>query len=145
MFNIGTPELILIAMVALMAFGPGQLPDFMRTVARAWRQFRQMTDGVRHELNTAIRDLDLDGEPRPRGYDATTHSVPYQEPDVPGRIPVGNNGVLLGSFEPLEPVIESGDQLDLETLWDAAPEPSSNGHAEPNVPAVDAEDAGGPA
>lgn len=42
--SIGTSELILIAVVALMVFGPRKLPDLARTVAKTMAEFRRSTD-----------------------------------------------------------------------------------------------------
>jgi Tat protein translocase TatB subunit len=42
--SIGTSELILIAVVALMIFGPRKLPDLVRTVAKTMAEFRRSTD-----------------------------------------------------------------------------------------------------
>lgn len=42
--SIGTSELILIAVVALMIFGPRKLPELVRTVAKTMADFRRSTD-----------------------------------------------------------------------------------------------------
>lgn len=42
--SIGTSELILIAVVALMIFGPRKLPDLVRTMAKTMAEFRRSTD-----------------------------------------------------------------------------------------------------
>lgn len=39
--NIGSPELMLIAIVALLVFGPSKLPELGRTVGRAVGEFRK--------------------------------------------------------------------------------------------------------
>lgn len=42
--SIGTSELILIAVVALMIFGPRKLPELVRTVGKTMADFRRSTD-----------------------------------------------------------------------------------------------------
>ncbi|MDQ3087304.1 MAG: twin-arginine translocase TatA/TatE family subunit [Acidobacteriota bacterium] len=42
--SIGTSELILIAVVALMIFGPRKLPDLIRTMTKTMAEFRRSTD-----------------------------------------------------------------------------------------------------
>ena len=42
--SVGTSELIMIGLVALIVFGPRRLPQMMRTVGRAMAEFRRSTD-----------------------------------------------------------------------------------------------------
>ncbi len=44
MFGIGGSELIIIAVVALLLFGPDKLPQFGRTVGRFMRDFKRYQD-----------------------------------------------------------------------------------------------------
>ncbi len=55
MFGIGMPELILIAIVALIVLGPNRLPDLAKSLGRAVREFRKATA----EMKESFR---LDGE-----------------------------------------------------------------------------------
>lgn len=55
MFGIGMPELILIAVVALIVLGPNKLPDLAKSLGRAVREFRKATA----EMKETFR---LDGE-----------------------------------------------------------------------------------
>lgn len=43
-FDIGSPELLLIAVVALLVLGPERLPDAMRNTARTWYRLRKTLD-----------------------------------------------------------------------------------------------------
>ncbi len=46
--SLGTPELLLIALIALVVFGTGRLPDLGRGLGEGIRNFRQaMRDGER--------------------------------------------------------------------------------------------------
>ena len=42
--SIGTSELMLIGLVALMVFGPKKIPELARTVGRVMTEFRRSTD-----------------------------------------------------------------------------------------------------
>ncbi len=50
MFGLGTPELILILVVALIIFGPKKLPEMGRAIGRAMKEFRKGTQELREEL-----------------------------------------------------------------------------------------------
>ena len=36
MFDVGTPELLTVAVIALLAMGPERLPEAIRNLARSW-------------------------------------------------------------------------------------------------------------
>ncbi|MFH1777669.1 MAG: twin-arginine translocase TatA/TatE family subunit [Candidatus Omnitrophota bacterium] len=58
MFNIGTPELILIFIVALIIFGPRKLPEIGRTIGKAVAELRK---GL-HDFKQAIEQEHGDEE-----------------------------------------------------------------------------------
>jgi sec-independent protein translocase protein TatB len=63
MFGIGPLELVVIAIVAVLVFGPDRLPEFARTAGRLLRQVRQMVtnaqNDLRSELGPEFADLEL--------------------------------------------------------------------------------------
>jgi sec-independent protein translocase protein TatB len=63
MFGIGPLELVVIAIVAVLVFGPDRLPEFARTAGRLLRQVRQMVNNaqndLRSELGPEFADLEL--------------------------------------------------------------------------------------
>ncbi|NIK57226.1 sec-independent translocase [Kribbella shirazensis] len=63
MFGIGPLELVVIAIVAVLVFGPDRLPEFARTAGRLLRQVRQMVtnaqNDLRNELGPEFADLEL--------------------------------------------------------------------------------------
>ncbi len=69
MFGIGFPELLVIAFVAIFAFGPDRLPELARQAAKLVRQARLLLnaarDDLRGELGPEYADLELrDLDPR---------------------------------------------------------------------------------
>jgi sec-independent protein translocase protein TatB len=63
MFGIGPLELVVIAIVAVLVFGPDRLPEFARTAGRLLRQVRQLVNNaqndLRSELGPEFADLEL--------------------------------------------------------------------------------------
>ncbi|MFC6287533.1 sec-independent translocase [Nocardioides sp. GCM10027113] len=69
MFGVGLPELAVIALVAVVVFGPDKLPEFARQAGRFLRQVRNFANSARDELRTELgpeyADLELrDLDPR---------------------------------------------------------------------------------
>ncbi len=57
--SIGTTELILIGLVALIVFGPRKLPELARMLGKAMNEFRRTTDDFKQ---TWAREVDFDIE-----------------------------------------------------------------------------------
>lgn len=69
MFNLGTPELIVILVVALIILGPKRLPELAKSLGRGLREFRKATEDIKDSLE---KDLRPDArrpptEPKPPG------------------------------------------------------------------------------
>jgi sec-independent protein translocase protein TatB len=65
---LGTTELIVILLVALMLFGPRRLPEIGRTVGKSLAEFKRATDDFKRtwerevELDKIEREMRLEGE-----------------------------------------------------------------------------------
>ena len=53
-FNIGTGELAVILLVALVVFGPNKLPEVARQAGKAMRTFRKISNSFRDEIRDAM-------------------------------------------------------------------------------------------
>lgn len=56
--SIGTSELMLIGLVALIVFGPRKLPELAKTIGRTINEFRRTTDDFKR---TWEQEIDLEG------------------------------------------------------------------------------------
>lgn len=65
MFDIGLQELILIFVIALLVFGPKNLPQLGRSLGRAMREFRRASDEFRSTIETNLQINELDPPPAP--------------------------------------------------------------------------------
>jgi Tat protein translocase TatB subunit len=72
MLNIGTPELLVILIVALLVVGPQRLPELSRQLGRGLREFRKIQDDVKDMVK-----VDLDAPDAPS-------SAPAGSPMAPG-------------------------------------------------------------
>ena len=58
MFNIGLPEMLIIAAIALIVFGPNKLPDLAKALGRAMREFKKATEEVKQSFEAETKELD---------------------------------------------------------------------------------------
>ena len=56
MFNIGTPELIIILVVALIILGPQKLPGLAKSLGRSLREFQKAAEDVKDSLTRDLRE-----------------------------------------------------------------------------------------
>ena len=54
MFGIGLWEVIVVGVVALLAFGPEQLPELARKLGKLSGELRKNTDGLRREFYNSV-------------------------------------------------------------------------------------------
>jgi Tat protein translocase TatB subunit len=56
MFNIGTPELLLVLVIAMVVVGPERLPELARWIGRGMRELRKVQDDVKDMVQTGMGD-----------------------------------------------------------------------------------------
>ena len=107
MFDLSIPKLLVLAVIALVIFGPNELPTIAAQVGRVLRDLRRVAEGARNDLREGlgsefadfeIEDLspkrfvqkhlagDLSGEPHsPAAASAPSRSERHASHDKPAR------------------------------------------------------------
>jgi len=73
MFDIGLQELILIFVIALLVFGPKNLPQLGRSLGRAMREFKRASAEFESTIRTNLQIDEIDSPPTP-----TTDPAPLE-------------------------------------------------------------------
>ena len=58
MFGIGSTELLVILVVALIVIGPSKLPDLMKTLGKGMAEFRRMSTDVKSTFEAEVERAD---------------------------------------------------------------------------------------
>lgn len=66
MFNVGGMELLAIGLVALVVLGPDRLPGAIRQAGSVLGQLRQITNGFRVDLTSAIDQAEAEADAEAR-------------------------------------------------------------------------------
>jgi sec-independent protein translocase protein TatB len=96
MFGVGLPEFAVIAVVAVIVFGPDKLPELARQAGVMLRKMRMFANAARDELRSELgpeySDLELrDLDPRTIVRRHIQEAMEDPEPEVRRR-PTGSNG-----------------------------------------------------
>ena len=115
MFNIGTQELLVILVLALVVVGPQKLPELARSIGRGMREFRKMQDEVKDmvkvDLNPeppSVHTPGVSGPKSPRTPHRTPRSAP-SAPDASAAVTDGNGTADDPAATPASPEAGSGD------------------------------------
>ncbi len=58
MFNVGGPEMVAIILLALLLFGPKELPKIARTIGKAMTEFRRAQNELKTTFNREMENLE---------------------------------------------------------------------------------------
>ncbi len=75
-FGGGLQELVLIFVIALLVFGPKNLPQLARALGRAMREFRRASDEFRSTIETNLKINEPDPLPEPPVVSTHTEAIP---------------------------------------------------------------------
>ena len=76
MFDIGLQELVLIFVIALLVFGPKNLPQLGKSLGRAMREFRKASDEFRSTIETNLKINEIDPVPDPTPVTTPPEAIP---------------------------------------------------------------------
>jgi sec-independent protein translocase protein TatB len=79
MFGIGMPELMLIFALALLVFGPKELPKIARTIGKAMGELRRASDELRDGIQREIDLADREEEPPSSPPETVPSAAPASE------------------------------------------------------------------
>lgn len=85
MFGIGTPELLVILVVALIVLGPERLPEVARALGKGLAELRRATSGLTDELQNAKILLEQEAHAAARKPPANLPAPPAAP--VPAAVP----------------------------------------------------------
>jgi sec-independent protein translocase protein TatB len=135
MFNIGSGEMLVIFLLALLVLGPERLPKAMGQVGRAVAQMRKLSSGFQDEIRRAMDPIEAPFRPG--------------EETLQGPVPAITDEVRVVATEETEPVVLAKADADAETSVEpetGAPvvdDPRPRGTVTPMRPRVLDEDDGG--
>jgi len=106
-FGIGLPELVVIAVVAVVVFGPDRLPDLARQAGRFVRQMRALAQNaqsqLREELGPEYADLKLtDLDPRQAIRKHILEAMEDDDEAAPAKLPA-SDVLAQGERPPFDP------------------------------------------
>src|SRR3981081_2275754 len=116
MFDIGWSELVVIAVVALIAIGPKELPAVLRTVGAYMGKIRRMASEFQGQFQEAMREAEMADLKKSAG-------------EMPG------GAKVFRDFDPLASVKKEVDSFTADPLATTPPASASPEAAVPDTPA----------
>jgi sec-independent protein translocase protein TatB len=138
-FNVGTPELLVILLVALIVLGPAKLPDAARQVGRFVGELRKVSTGFQSELRDAMQEpvsgngVRRRSDPVPKappanGFKPVSQVIPDEQavPESVAADPSSASPGATASPEPVDDQVGTGD------------DPAAGSSAQPDDPPANA-------
>ncbi len=83
MFGIGTTELLVILMVALIVVGPKKLPQIARSLGKVFGEFRRVSTDMHRTINLELEREEREERGKKEKEQAETKSLEAQQSDAP--------------------------------------------------------------
>jgi sec-independent protein translocase protein TatA len=95
MGSVGTPEILLILIIALLLFGPRKLPELGKSLGRAIREFKRASTELQETLEREVEEVKrLEASPTPpppvdevKRAEPAPSPTPPEKPDGGGATP----------------------------------------------------------
>jgi TatA/E family protein of Tat protein translocase len=78
MGSVGTPEILLILVIALLLFGPQKLPELGKSLGRAIREFKKASSELQETIEREVEEVNR-----------TAREEPKPSPSSPAGLPAG--------------------------------------------------------
>jgi sec-independent protein translocase protein TatB len=62
MFGIGTSEILVILLIALLVIGPSKLPEIARALGKGLAEFRRVSSDVKRQIDLEVQLAELEKE-----------------------------------------------------------------------------------
>jgi len=125
MFNIGTGEMVLICVVALLILGPKRLPEMARNIGRFFRNIQRQTDSVRSLVQREFLSMDLEDNNKAALKSMASSQSPENPPLSPApEFPV-TPAAAISHAPPVSPEAPPSAVADADPYHLSAKEPSA--------------------
>ncbi len=115
MFGIGTPELLVILVVALIVLGPERMPEIARALGKAMAELRRATSGLTDELHNARILLEEQAQAAMREHAKPTNfPAVTPEPERPAAMPEPGPPPVAAAAPPAEKPAPAAEKKDHE-------------------------------
>jgi sec-independent protein translocase protein TatB len=115
MFGIGTTELLIIMLVALIVLGPKQLPGIARSLGKALGEFRRVTTDVQRTLNLEAAKIEEDEREQKKAAAVAKKAEEHQpaakpEPSLPPTSAAGEESIPPSKHTDSNPYVAARDE-----------------------------------
>uniref|UniRef100_I2Q0L7 Multifunctional fusion protein n=1 Tax=Desulfovibrio sp. U5L TaxID=596152 RepID=I2Q0L7_9BACT len=107
MFGIGSTELLIILVVALIVIGPSKLPDLMRTLGKGMAEFRRMSSDVKSTFEAEVDRADRENRQAEAKKELYPEQAAATQPAAPGETAAADPGGA-PSVKPAAPAQPAG-------------------------------------
>jgi Tat protein translocase TatB subunit len=111
--SIGTSELILIGIIALIFLGPRKLPQIARTIGKTMAEFRNTTNEFK---STWEREVNFEEETHALRTGDLSSTTPMPIPRSSASIEAGADGLAIPTIKPVQPDMFSNTPSDTEEI-----------------------------
>ncbi len=81
MGSVGSPEILVILVIALLLFGPTKLPEMGKALGKAIREFKKATSELQDTIEREVEDIKRDvKEPEQRASARPKGALPSPQP-----------------------------------------------------------------